>query len=122
MRKTRDALTRTGSYAGSVKFVPFCLLPLRNILMNAIEKNPMKKSPPFILLFGFVFVTLSMLVACGPSAEDLAAIDYAPLPGDDWQISTLMSRVLIRIWRQSFSTTLLNWKPFTACWCPRTIT
>ncbi len=70
--------------------------------MNAIEKNPMKKSPPFILLFGFVFVTLSMLVTCGPSAEDLAAIDYAPLPGDDWQISTLMSRVLIRIWWQSF--------------------
>jgi CubicO group peptidase (beta-lactamase class C family) len=31
----------------------------------------------------------STLVGCGgPSAEDLAAVDYTPLPGDDWQAST----------------------------------
>jgi CubicO group peptidase (beta-lactamase class C family) len=27
-------------------------------------------------------------IGCGPSAEDLAAVDYAPVPGGDWEIST----------------------------------
>ena len=31
---------------------------------------------------------LSTLVGCGPSTEDIEAVDYAPLPGDDWQVST----------------------------------
>ncbi|MEJ2209434.1 MAG: serine hydrolase [Anaerolineae bacterium] len=31
----------------------------------------------------------SILVGCGgPSAEELEAVDYTPLPGDDWQVST----------------------------------
>jgi CubicO group peptidase (beta-lactamase class C family) len=30
----------------------------------------------------------AMLVGCGPSPADLAAVDYAPLPGDDWAVST----------------------------------
>ena len=29
-----------------------------------------------------------MLVGCGPSIEELEAVDYTPLPGDDWQVST----------------------------------
>jgi len=28
------------------------------------------------------------LVGCAPSTEELAAIDYTPLPGDDWNVST----------------------------------
>jgi CubicO group peptidase (beta-lactamase class C family) len=41
----------------------------------------------------FLLLTISILVAvslfgCGPSTVDLEAIDYTPLPGDDWQIST----------------------------------
>lgn len=31
---------------------------------------------------------LLFLGGCGPSAEDLQAVDYAPLPRDDWSIST----------------------------------
>jgi CubicO group peptidase (beta-lactamase class C family) len=30
----------------------------------------------------------SGLVGCGPSAADLEAVDYAPLPGGDWEVST----------------------------------
>ena len=29
-----------------------------------------------------------MLVGCGPSIEELEAIDYTPLTGDDWKVST----------------------------------
>jgi len=29
-----------------------------------------------------------MLVGCGPSAADLEAVNYTPLPGDDWKVST----------------------------------
>jgi len=35
-----------------------------------------------------VILVLSMLVGCGPSTEDLEAVEYTPLPGDDWKIST----------------------------------
>jgi CubicO group peptidase (beta-lactamase class C family) len=32
---------------------------------------------------------LASLVGCsGPSTEELEAVDYAPLPGEDWQVST----------------------------------
>jgi hypothetical protein len=39
------------------------------------------------------FINLSlillMLIGCGgPSAEELAAVDYMPLPGSDWEVST----------------------------------
>lgn len=29
-----------------------------------------------------------MLVGCGPSADELAAVDFTPLTGDGWQVST----------------------------------
>ena len=31
---------------------------------------------------------MSALAGCGPSIEDLSAVDYTPLPGDDWELST----------------------------------
>jgi CubicO group peptidase (beta-lactamase class C family) len=31
---------------------------------------------------------LFMLVGCTPSTEELAAVDYTPLPEDDWKVST----------------------------------
>ena len=40
------------------------------------------------LLFTSVILVLSMLVGCGPSTEDLEAVDYTPVPGDDWKVST----------------------------------
>ena len=35
-----------------------------------------------------VLLILSMLVGCGPSTEALEAVNYTPLPGDDWKVST----------------------------------
>jgi CubicO group peptidase (beta-lactamase class C family) len=35
-----------------------------------------------------VILGLSVLVGCGPSTEELLAVDYTPLTGDDWQVST----------------------------------
>jgi CubicO group peptidase (beta-lactamase class C family) len=43
------------------------------------------------LLFTSVILILSMLVGCGPSGpstEDLEAVEYTPLSGDDWKVST----------------------------------
>ena len=37
----------------------------------------------------FLILVLSFLLgACGPSPTELAAVDYTPLPGADWQVST----------------------------------
>ena len=44
-----------------------------------------------LLLFASVILILSMLVGCspsGPSTEDLEAVEYTPLLGDDWEVST----------------------------------
>jgi CubicO group peptidase (beta-lactamase class C family) len=51
------------------------------------EKNTQQQRSflPFISLS----VILLMLIGCGgPSAEELAAVEYAPLPGSDWEVST----------------------------------
>jgi CubicO group peptidase (beta-lactamase class C family) len=40
------------------------------------------------LLFTCMILILSILVGCGPSAEDLARVDYTPLQRDDWKVST----------------------------------
>ena len=45
----------------------------------------MKDQPTFITSTTLI---LLMLVGCGPSTEDLEAVDYTPLPGDDWEVST----------------------------------
>ena len=52
------------------------------------EKNQTKNTHRLVLLFGCMLVTLSMLVACRPSADELAAVEYTPLPGDDLKVST----------------------------------
>lgn len=33
-------------------------------------------------------LALAAVAGCGPSASDLAMVDYAPLPGGDWEVST----------------------------------
>ncbi len=40
------------------------------------------------ILFTSVILVLSLLVGCGPSTKELEAVDYTPLPGDDWAVST----------------------------------
>jgi len=46
-----------------------------------------KRLPSFILLTCVILV-LSILVGCGPSAKELETVDYTPLAGDDWAVST----------------------------------
>jgi len=43
---------------------------------------------PSFLLITSVILVLSMLAGCSPSTEDLEAVEYTPLPGDDWKVST----------------------------------
>jgi CubicO group peptidase (beta-lactamase class C family) len=42
----------------------------------------------FALFITSVIAILSMLVGCGPRTGNLDAVDYTPLPGDDWEVST----------------------------------
>ncbi len=42
---------------------------------------------PFLLVTSLILL-MSTLAGCGPSLEDLQAVEYTPLPGDDWPVST----------------------------------
>jgi CubicO group peptidase (beta-lactamase class C family) len=41
-----------------------------------------------LLIIIIVLLVLPTLASSGPSIEDLLAVDYTPLPGDDWEVST----------------------------------
>jgi len=41
-----------------------------------------------LLIIAIVLLVISVLASSGPSIEDLLAVDYTPLPGDDWEVST----------------------------------
>ena len=41
-----------------------------------------------LLIIASALLIVLALANCGPSIEDLLAIDYTPLPGDDWEVST----------------------------------
>ena len=56
--------------------------------MTNKEKNPTKERQLSFLSFTSVILILSTLVGCGPSIEGLEAVDYTPLPRDDWKVST----------------------------------
>jgi CubicO group peptidase (beta-lactamase class C family) len=47
----------------------------------------MKQQRPVHILAGVILVLL-LLVGCGLSTTELVAVEYAPLPGDDWAVST----------------------------------
>ena len=51
------------------------------------KKQSEKHLHPIFILISTILV-LSLLAGCGPSAEELAAVDYTPRPSDDWQVST----------------------------------
>ena len=52
------------------------------------EKNPTKgRQRQFLFVTILILVQVS-LAGCGPSTENLEAVDYTPLPGDDWEVST----------------------------------
>lgn len=46
-----------------------------------------RRQNPFCVFTCTILILLT-LVGCGPSPEDLAAVDYTPMPGDDWEVST----------------------------------
>ncbi|MEJ2265502.1 MAG: serine hydrolase [Anaerolineales bacterium] len=39
-------------------------------------------------LLASLILVLSMLIGCGPSTQELEVINYTPLSGDDWEVST----------------------------------
>jgi CubicO group peptidase (beta-lactamase class C family) len=41
-----------------------------------------------LLIITIVLLVMLALASCSPSSEDLLAVDYTPLPGDDWEVST----------------------------------
>jgi CubicO group peptidase (beta-lactamase class C family) len=51
------------------------------------ERTANGRRNPFLLLVTAILM-LSTLVRCGPSSEELQAIDYMPLPGAGWEVST----------------------------------
>jgi CubicO group peptidase (beta-lactamase class C family) len=41
-----------------------------------------------LMIIAIAFLLMLALPSSGPSIEDLLAVDYTPLPGDDWEVST----------------------------------
>ena len=55
------------------------------------QGDPAMKQHKSSLIYAIILVVavISLLLAgCGPSAEELAAVDYAPQPDEDWGVST----------------------------------
>jgi CubicO group peptidase (beta-lactamase class C family) len=78
MKVLHDMMSTTRKYYDKLKL-------LRHVMRFPLVR--IEGRQPFILLTSAILV-LSMLTACGPSAEELEAVDYTPLPGDDWRVST----------------------------------
>jgi CubicO group peptidase (beta-lactamase class C family) len=58
-------------------------------MMTIRDKHTAKGRRHLVLFFTSAILILSMLARCGgPSAAELGAVDYAPLPGGDWPVST----------------------------------
>jgi CubicO group peptidase (beta-lactamase class C family) len=56
--------------------------------MPSKEKRATNAYQGSFLLVTLVILMLSVLVRCGPSTAELEAVDFSPLPGDDWKVST----------------------------------
>jgi CubicO group peptidase (beta-lactamase class C family) len=57
-------------------------------LIKGLRMHTSEQRQCFLIKFTIAILILSILVACGPSIEDLNAIDYTPLVRDDWPVST----------------------------------
>ncbi|MFN2124041.1 MAG: hypothetical protein ACK2UP_11125, partial [Candidatus Promineifilaceae bacterium] len=51
-----------------------------------LSESLWRRRLPFLL--AGLLLLLSMIPACGPSSEELEAVNYAPLAVGDWQVST----------------------------------
>jgi CubicO group peptidase (beta-lactamase class C family) len=56
--------------------------------MAKIKKNLPKEVQNFFLSVTCAILILSILPGCSPSPQELEAVDYTPLPGDGWAVST----------------------------------
>ena len=56
--------------------------------MANLEKKPAKDRHRAFIFYAILFLPLAVLPGCGPVPEYLAAVDYTPLPGEDWEVST----------------------------------
>jgi CubicO group peptidase (beta-lactamase class C family) len=61
---------------------------LGNLIKGEIVIVISKRRQDYFHLFTSAILILSILVGCSPSTADLEAVDYTPLPGDDWKVST----------------------------------
>ena len=52
------------------------------------EKNTFKSLQISFQVLASVILVLLMLIGCSPSTQELELVDYNPLPGDDWEVST----------------------------------
>jgi CubicO group peptidase (beta-lactamase class C family) len=59
---------------------------LEDVVRGAVIRRGRRQH--LLLSVALAIVISAMLVGCGPSAADLAAVDYAPQSGDDWEVST----------------------------------
>ena len=50
--------------------------------------NTSKQRQHYFLHLTIMILILTMLIGCGPSTEDLEAVNYTPLLRDDWEVST----------------------------------
>ncbi len=50
--------------------------------------------PYSLLISAIVLLGISVLPGSGPSIDDLLAVDYTPLPGGDWEVSTPLKQGL----------------------------
>ena len=57
-------------------------------MMNISGKIPINKRQNLSYIFFSLILIVPNLVGCGPSAEELAAVDYTPLSIEDWEVST----------------------------------
>ena len=56
--------------------------------MANIKKNLTKGFQDYFLFLASAILILSMPVGCSPSPQELENVDYTPLPGDGWPVST----------------------------------
>ena len=63
------------------------MLNLLKQIVSFPSFRPKRRQGPFLIFTGAILI-LSMLIGCGPSTEELEAVEYTPLPGNDWDVST----------------------------------
>jgi CubicO group peptidase (beta-lactamase class C family) len=56
--------------------------------MTNKKKHPIKGHQHSFFFISIVFLILLTLAGCGPSTEGLEAVEYTPIIGDDWKLST----------------------------------